>query len=283
MKEQESWLTADVVEQLHQAILNGRDVSGFVKNLTLATMTGLVEYGCLRRSLPQLPPLPTSITNSSLGQSLSMIVSEIGLRTSGTRPAISNSHLPKEVEFVTVQGEAEATADPLGMMYMRFTQATKAAGFATQTANELQAAFNEMVENAVQHSNAPIPVLAGYQVRAGIAQFVVADVGRGVRDSLGENPPYANTNSDAEAIRLALHDGVSRFADRGGFGFRPIFKAIAEAWGTLRFRSRNGCLTMDGTGLDADHGTQHFPPELPGFQVSVACRVKDVSPGNPLI
>jgi anti-sigma regulatory factor (Ser/Thr protein kinase) len=279
----DAWLTADVVEQIHQAVLTGRETSTFVSKLTNATLTGITEYGCLRRLLPQLPSLPTAITNSPLGRSLSKVVSEIGLRTSGTRPSISNSPQPQEVEFVTVDGETEAVAEPMGMLYMRFTQATKAAGFPVQTANELQAAFNEMIENAVQHSNPPIPVLAGYQVRSGIAQFVVADVGRGVLDSLRENAAYAETKTDAEAVRLALHDGVSRFVDRGGFGFRPIFKAITEAWGTLRFRSGNGCLTMDGTGLDADQGTRHFPSQLPGFQVSVTCRMKNISVGIPLV
>src|SRR4051812_38488769 len=127
------WLTADVVEQLHQAVLIGRDMSVFINGFTTATMSGLIEYGCLRRSLPQLPSLPASITSSALGQSLSKVVSEIGLRTSGIRPSISTNHNPQEIEFLTVQGEAEATAEPMGMLYMRFTQAAKAAGFVTQT------------------------------------------------------------------------------------------------------------------------------------------------------
>lgn len=277
------WLTADIAEQLHQACLNGRDVGPFVKTLTDATLTGLVEYGCLRRSVPQMPPLPTTIATSTLGRGLAQVVSEIGLRTSGPMHRTSTSHLPQSVEFTTIEGEAEATAEPMGMLYMRFTQAVKAAGFDVRTANELQAAFNEMIENGVQHSGAPIPVLAGYSVQQGVAQFIVADVGRGVLNSLRENPRFAGTQTSAEAVRLALHDGVSRFGDRGGFGFRPIFKALTAACGTLRFRSGNGCLTMDGTNLDADQGTQHFPPELPGFQVSVTCRLKANLNGTPLI
>jgi anti-sigma regulatory factor (Ser/Thr protein kinase) len=278
-----AWLTADIVEQLHGAALRGKSVSNFVNGLTDATMTGLIEYGCLRRSFPEFPSLPQSISNSSLGQSLATVVSDIGIRTSGTRSPISNSHRPQEMEFVTIDGEDKAISEAMGMLYMRFTQASKAAGFATQTANELQAAFNEMIENAVQHSEAPIPVLAGYHVHSQIAQFVVADVGCGVLSSLKENSDYAGIKNDAEAIRLALHDGVSRFAERGGFGFRPVFKALTAAWGALRFRSGHGCLMMDGTALDADHGTLHFPPELPGFQVSITCRLNQKPLDMPLI
>jgi hypothetical protein len=218
--------------------------------------------------LPQLPP---SITCSVLGTALSEVVSEIGLRTSGVTLPISDSHLSREVEFVSVNSELELTSQPMEMFFMRFTQASKAANFSIKSSNELQAALREMIDNAICHSSSPIPVLAGYYLRPGVAQFVVADVGRGVRDTLQENPKFSGIKNDAEAIQLALHDGISRFANKGGFGFRPIFKALAEAWGVLRFRSREGCWTMDGQNFDADHGIRHFPPALPGFQVSVTC------------
>jgi hypothetical protein len=264
-------LTARVVEEIQRAAADGRPVSAFISALHEATLAGLVEYGCLRRSVKGLPPLPPSIASSALGKALTEVVSEIGLRASGVTTAISVSHQPREVEFVTVKSESQLTSHPMKMFFMRFTQASKAANFPTKTANELQAAFMEMIDNAICHASSPIPVLAGYYVRPTISQFVVADVGRGVRDTLRENPKFSEIKNDAEAIQLALHDGVSRFEDRGGFGFLPIFKALAEAWGVLRFRSQEGCWTVDGQQVDADYGVRHFPPALPGFQVSVTC------------
>ena len=58
----------------------------------------------------------------------------------------------------------------------------------------------------------------------------------------------------------------------GGFGFHQVFKSLAAQWGQLRFRSGEGCIRMDGTGLDADRGEERDLPYLGGFQVAVCCR-----------
>ena len=278
------WLTAGVVEEIHRAIAGGKPVGSFVAALTQATLAGLVEYGCLRRSVTGVPPLPSAITSSVLGKGLTTVVSEIGLRSSGIAPPISDSHKPREVEFVTVGDDSQFISEPMQMLFMRFTQAAKAAGFPVQTANALQAAFTEVIDNAICHASSPIPPLAGYYVRPAIAQFVVADVGRGVLDTLRENPEFNYLKNDAEAIDRALHDGVSRFVGTSsGFGFRPIFKALANVWGVLRFRSKAGCWTMDGRHVDADHGVRHFPPALPGFQVAVTCCLDGSSAQVPTV
>lgn len=270
-------LTTTHVEDLQRAWLRGRPVRPFIESLTDATLAALVEYGCLRRLRPELPPLPPAVQRTVAGQRLNEVVSEIGLRNAGNSAVASLAFHAQEAEFLTVVDAAAATSEPVAMFVIRFANAAKAAGFPTDTANELQAAFNEMIENAVQHANSPIPTLAGYHYQPAVINFVVADVGRGVRASLSENPQYASLATDGDAIALALRDGVSRFIDRGGNGFRPIFKALADHWGQLRFRSRNGCWTLDGTHADADHGTLHCPPELPGFQVSVTCRLNGSS------
>jgi hypothetical protein len=61
----------------------------------------------------------------------------------------------------------------------------------------------------------------------------------------------------------------------GGFGFRRVFKGLAAMWGTLRFRSGEGCVTMDGTDCDADRGEEVFVVNRPGFQVTICCRLSD--------
>jgi hypothetical protein len=110
------------------------------------------------------------------------------------------------------------------------------------------------------------------------------DVGRGVLTSLRSNPAYQHLQADKDAIREALHDGVSRYGpNRGGLGFRQVFKALLDQWGYLRFRSGNGSITMDGSDLDADKGEARYPPSLPGFQVTVCCRTSEALPPAPLV
>jgi hypothetical protein len=116
--------------------------------------------------------------------------------------------------------------------------------------------------------------LIGYEVRGHVAQFCVVDVGRGVLESLRENPAYSDITVHSDAIKMALHTGVSRVVgqNRRGFGFNTVFKALTEQWGQLRFRSGEGVITMNGMGLDADQGQERDLPYLSGFQVAVACR-----------
>jgi len=279
-----NWLTADLVEQIHKAHLRGKETHEHVAAFSNTTLAGLVEYGCLKRSIPDLPPLPDAVVRSPLGIELNRITSEIGLRSSGPSVPTGIDHAPREIEFAVVLNDQELLSDPIQLMFMRMAQTAKQSGFSVRTANELQAAMCEMVANAIEHANPPIPVLIGYHVRTNIASFIVADVGRGVYESLRENPDHRDlVNDHCEAIRKSLQDGVSRHRAIRGNGFRPIFRAIMENWGILRFRSRKGCVTMDGSELTVNRGVSHFPPELPGFQVAVTCRARGILSENPLL
>ena len=141
-----------------------------------------------------------------------------------------------------------------------------------------------MADNAVIHAQTDTPALVGYRVMEGFAQFCVADVGIGVLNSLRACPDFSSLRFDHEAIKEALRDGVSRFGrNRGGMGFREIFRSLAAQWGLLRFRSGEGCITMDGTDLNADHCSEDFVPRLPGFQVTVSCRTSESLPPEPLV
>jgi len=278
-----SWLTSNFAEQIHKSHLKRRPVGNYVENLTDATLAGLIEYGCLKRALRDLPDLPPAITRSPLGRELNLIVSEIGVRSTGTSAPPSINHAAREIEFQTVRDEAELLSEPVQMMAMRITQQMKLAGFAKRTGNEFQAALFEMLANAIEHSQSAVPTLVGYHIRPGIASFVVADMGRGVFESLKENPDHRDMADHCEALRRAVRPTVSRYQRPRGNGFNPIFKALAGNWGVLRFRSRLGCRTLDGLGLNVDVGSSHYPPELPGFQVSVTCRATAVTPSHPVI
>lgn len=86
---------------------------------------------------------------------------------------------------------------------------------------------------------------------------------------------YAGLTDHAEALRLMLTDGVSRYG-RGakrGRGFRPLFLGLADLAGELRFRSGNQALSFDGTHPSMLAMKAAEKPSMDGFFVSVRCRV----------
>jgi hypothetical protein len=283
----DGWLTVKFVEALHHAVRNRRDVAPAVAALRNATLPGLMEYGCLKRTLPasSLPDLPKAVLDSLVGQALQQVRSDLGLRTTGkARPPLKRVD-PQSVEFWVIDGEEGFTDQSWEVFEIRFNRSARNGGFTGSVADGLQGALHEMAENAVIHSEAPTGILAGYQVTPEAALFTVVDVGIGILASLRTHAAYQHFQVHLEAIRAALHVGVSRFGPgEGGLGFSQVFKSLAADSGLLRFRSGEGCITMDGTDLDADtKGNETFPPGLPGFQVTVCCRKGATLQSEPLV
>jgi anti-sigma regulatory factor (Ser/Thr protein kinase) len=278
-------LTVQLVEELQGIVPDHGRIKAIVSNLRGATLPGIVEYGCLRwANKDHIPPLPSAIADSSLGLAMQEVRSELGLRSSGPPKSPMRRLDEQPVEFHVVESEEDLEQDEMSLFLLRFERSAKGAGFSAQAAARLHAALHAMTENAVIHANAPIGALIGYRVIDGTAQFCVGDVGVGVLASLRTCPDYASLALHNEALKMALRDGTSRFGrGHGGFGFRQVFKALAEQWGHLRFRSGEGCVTMDGTGLDYDTGVESYPPPMPGFQVSVCCRASENAPTDPIV
>ena len=276
-------MTVGLVEELHSILPDYERVRAIVSQLGEATLPGIVEYGCLRWTMRGcLPPLPPPIGESSLGLALREVRSELGLRSSGPPKSPMRRLNGQPVEFCVVECEQDLEQNEWNLFLLRFERAAKDYGFPAQAAARLYAALHAMTENAVIHADAPIGALVGYQAVDGTAQFCVGDVGIGVLASLRTCPEYSSLSLHNDAIKMALRNGTSRFGrGEGGFGFRQVFKALAEQWGCLRFRSGEGCITMDGTGLDSDAGVESYPPPIPGFQVSVCCRSSESSAGTP--
>lgn len=269
-------LSVKLVQDLHRSLVMGRPVDATAAGLRFTSLAGILEYGCLRKSLgsPPVPALPAAITSSPMGLALGEVRSELGLRAFGPQKGASGRTDRRAIEFHPV-GDAEGVQErPWEEFLLRFEFSAKGVGFTPKVASGLQAALHEMAANAATHGQADVPALAGYEVRDGVALFCVADADPGVLASLRRNPQYGHLASHNEALRLALRDGVSGVVgqERRGFGFRQVFKSLAAQWGRLRFRSGEACIQMDGTGLDADHGAISFHPPLPGFQVAVCCR-----------
>jgi hypothetical protein len=269
-----SILNVKFVEEIQDAIRRGIPVEAPVASLKSATLPALVEYGCLRWAANgAVPPLPSAIVESVLGQSLMQVRCELGFRSTGPPKPRFQRIDTQSSEFHVIEGKAGIEDAEWEQFEIRFDRSAQSVGFSAKTAHALQGALHEMTDNAVIHAQAPVGILVGYAVEENMATFSVADVGIGVLATLRSHPAYGHLQLHKDAIRMALHDGTSRFGpNTRGLGFRQIFKALAAQWGHLRFRSGNGCVTLNGHGLDADKGEETFPPDLPGFQVTVCCR-----------
>ena len=280
---QSKWLTCETVEQLQQAALVGRPTSDFVERINGATLSGLVEYGCARWHCDNLPALPPAVTQSQMGQALSKVRCELGLRSGGEQKEPPRTITPESHEFFVLEGDDPTPEQPWQEFLVRFRQSAKSIGFSHDKAQGIAAALGEMADNASTHSCGPTGILVGYSAVDEAAICCVADVGIGVRESLQHCEEFRGLETHTKALRTALQDGATcRGPGQGGFGFRRVFKALADMWGTLRFRSGEGCLTMDGTGLDANLGTEEFVLHRPGFQVTICCRLSSKSATLPL-
>ena len=144
-----------------------------------------------------------------------------------------------------------------------------------QLVASLIGAMVEIQDNVYEHSGAPQTGLFVYAVTPSSFEFVVADRGVGVLQTLRQNPHYADIADAGAALREVNRDGVSRFpADTGrGQGFNQLFRALVGHNAELRFRSGDHALTMRPTS-DALHGETVLAQVAPlnGFTVSVIHR-----------
>jgi anti-sigma regulatory factor (Ser/Thr protein kinase) len=279
-----TWLTCELVEELQQAANAGRAVDDFVASLQHATLPGLLEYGCARWHDSRLTALPARIFTSPLGRALQEVRSDLGLRAVGDQKQPPRTMTPLAREFYILEGDDPTTGRDWGEFLLRFRQSISSVGFDWEKAKGIAAALGEMADNAADHANASVGVLVGYHVTDGAAVCGVADVGIGVFASLTSHEAYRGVTTHKEAVRLALQRGVTRHGPgHGGFGFSNVFKSLAAMYGTLRFRSGEGCVSMDGTEFDADMGEAKYVLFRPGFQVTICCRTSGYAGHLPLV
>lgn len=279
-----NFLTVDLLEDILLAHQLNRPIQPAIASLNATTLPAIIQYKCLAWTLNiDLPPLPQEIVDSDIGKAFCSIES---LLQSGQE--LRPTHIPtidsRSVEFTALTAKTDIETQSWQLFEARFNRSAQQSGFSHSIADLLQAALYEMAENALLHSNARIPVIVAYRVLDGFAQFCVADLGIGVLESLRKCPDYCALHTHKDAIRKALQDGVSRFGyQRGGLGFRQVFKAVASQWGLLRFRSGEGSIVIDGTYCDADKGSELFLPFLPGFQIAISCRVHQTNLSDPIM
>tara|TARA_R110002111_G_scaffold100976_6_gene156484 strand:- start:43312 stop:44163 length:852 start_codon:yes stop_codon:yes gene_type:complete len=278
------WLTCDLVEDLQEAAEAGLPTIPFINSIQDVTLPGLIEYGCAKWCNNSLPPLPQSISQTSLGRALAEVRSELGLRTDGFRKPPPRTMTPQQQEFFVLEGAESTTKNDWGQYLIRFRQSAKNMGFSLEKSLGIAAALGEMADNTALHSKSQVGALVGYQIVDGAIVCCVGDVGIGILESLRENENFSNLSTHTEALYTALQDGTTRYGPgKGGFGFSNVFKSLAAMWGTLRFRSGQGCVTIDGTDCDADQGKKAFVLNRSGFQVTICCQLENVSISYPIV
>jgi anti-sigma regulatory factor (Ser/Thr protein kinase) len=152
--------------------------------------------------------------------------------------------------------------------------AALAAGFKRGIAAQLVGAIGELQDNVYQHSQAPQTGLVVFRARPGVLEWVVCDSGIGVFRSLTSCPDYQHLTDCGQALRLALADGESRHGRNSGrgLGYHDLFSGLANLSGSLRFRSGDYALTIEGqdpTSMPAKLGQK---TNLDGYLISVVCR-----------
>jgi anti-sigma regulatory factor (Ser/Thr protein kinase) len=147
-------------------------------------------------------------------------------------------------------------------------------GLSRDMGAQLVGAIGEMQSNIYEHSKASATGIVAFRGTPGAFEFVVADRGIGVLESLKGCSDYAELASHGQALQLTLTEGISRYGPQSGrgLGFRPLFRGLSNLNGSLRFRSGDYALTIDGTNPVNIPAKLWQKPILKGFFASVICR-----------
>ena len=147
------------------------------------------------------------------------------------------------------------------------------AGFAKPVAAQLTAALGELHDNIYEHSEDVDSGIIAFQACPEQFELAVVDGGIGALQSLRKNPVYADLTDSGDALRLALADGISRFRQESvrGYGFHPLLVGLANIHSTMRFRSGDHALVIDGRNPTLVTARTSQKPNISGFLISVIC------------
>lgn len=176
--------------------------------------------------------------------------------------------------FIRTHGaSAQRREDLVGFLMDAKRAARNTTALPDSTAGQLVAAMEELEGNIHEHSGLVESGLLAFQAAGTVFEFVALDQGIGVLSSLRTCEAFAGLTSHGQALHMALTDGVSRYGQnsRHGHGFRPIFVGLANLRGSLRFRSGDSALTMDGTSPNLTTAQLAQKPYLKGLFISVSC------------
>jgi hypothetical protein len=225
----------------------------------------LIEFEYLRRAKPQIPDLAGAL-RAGLPVTLRR-----GLNGTTSRPTYA---IDRRVGFIKPGSVKDAEARlNLNHFYLSAQRAAELSGFPKKLAQGLVGAIGELEDNIHDHRRPRTALVAYRSVAAGVFEFVVGDAGVGVLHSLKESGYYPGLTDSGDAMRVALTDGATRHGPQSGhgLGFRPLFTALANRHGSLRFRSGDHVLLISGKNPSLARAVIAQRAASPGFVVSVTC------------
>ncbi|WP_434615202.1 hypothetical protein [Azospirillum sp. B2RO_4] len=154
-------------------------------------------------------------------------------------------------------------------------KAANMAGFSRRTSAQFAGALGELRDNIYEHSGVSEDGIIAFRAEKGVFEFAASDRGMGVLESLRTSDDYAEVIDYGEALSLILTDGVSRYglSSGRGRGFRPIFIGLANINGSLRFRSGDHALIINGQNPSLMSAQTSQKTMIEGFSASVICIV----------
>lgn len=263
------YLTFDFVDDFAIAAERGRDLRELVVDVGDGIELGaLIELYYLQRARPGIPDLIAPIRTT--------LAATIRRAVNGTsfRPAYARD---RRIAVVRPgpRNDPEAALH-LKHFYVSAQRAAELSRFPKRLAQGLVGAIAELEDNIHDHSRRPRTGLVAYRsVEQGVFEFVVGDAGIGVLRSLRESGYYPRLADSGDAMRVALTDGGTRHGPQSGhgLGFRPLFNALANRHGNLRFRSGDHVLLISGKNPSLARAVIAQRAATPGFVVSVTCSV----------
>lgn len=242
--------------------LNGQAIPAFVAK----DIGPLIEFSQLS-AVGTLPPLGSSPLMRLSGLTKFVDALESGRSqwfcpTSRHKGLLRTEHSPP----------ADAVWTGFGLSAQK---AAKAAGFPRRIACQFVAAMGEFYNNIYEHAKTPDTGIIAFSAMPDRFEFVVADRGIGVLNSLRSTATYCALADHGKALQLVLTDGVSRYgaATNRGHGFRPLFVGLANLNGSLRFRSGDHALLINGQQPSLMNARVAQKPDLQGFLIAVSCIV----------
>jgi hypothetical protein len=266
-------LTFEAVDDLVGALIRGRLGSGPVLGKFAPKSIGpLLELACSLGECGRNPMLASSWLDSfSQGDMRRALSGSQLVWFDGTRRRgfLRTSEHRSDDSYETTRSGFLIAADV----------AAKGAGFAISIAQSLAAAIREMESNIYEHSGRPESGLMAYQANADCFEFVIADCGRGVLETLKEAPEFKGLVDHGRALHLALQEGNSRFGKSAnrGMGFRDLFVGISRLNADIRFRSGDHALTLKGIRTSLTTAQLLQKPFYQGLLASVRC---ELPPGS---
>jgi hypothetical protein len=154
-------------------------------------------------------------------------------------------------------------------------RAATSARFGKLISRQIAAAVHEMLDNIYLHSKKSETGLAAFHAGSRKFEFVVLDGGIGILRSLKQSAEFTRLTDHGDALQLALTDGCSRYGTNSnhGHGFSPLFVGLSNLNGSLRFRSGDHALLIDGKDPRNIPWRKSAKPPISGFSASVCMEV----------